>query len=84
MLDQVIITIITIPLQLFILITNPLLLLFIIIVLLFILVMILALLGFGQHNLALRSGDSGGCDDKASHPTWHSVIMFNITSIMTS
>jgi len=20
--------------------------------------------GFGQHNLALRSGDSGGCDDK--------------------
>ena len=67
MLDQVIITIITIPLQLFIVITNPLLL-FIIIVLLFILVMIMALLGFGQHNLALRSGDSGGCDDKASHP----------------
>ena len=83
MLDQVIITIITIPLQLFIVITNPLLH-FIIIVLLFILVMILALLGFGQHNLALRSGDSGGCDDKASHPTWHKVIVFNITSIMTS
>ena len=65
MLDQVTITII-IPLQLFIVITNPVLL-FSIIVLLFILVMIMALLGFGQHNLALRSGDSGGCDDKASH-----------------
>ena len=56
MLDQVIITIIIGPL-------HP----FIIIVVLFILVMIMALLGFGQHNLALRSGDSGGCDDKASH-----------------
>ena len=67
MLDQVIITIITIPLQLFIVITN-LLLLFTIIVVLFILVMIMLLLGFGQHNLALRSGDSGGCDDKARHP----------------
>ena len=56
MLDQVIITIIIVPLHLFI-----------IIVVLFILVIIMALLGFGQHNLALRSGDSGGCDDKASH-----------------
>ena len=83
MLDQVTITIINIPLQFFIVITNPLLL-FIIIALLFILVIIMALLGFGQHNLALRSGDSGGCDDKASHPTWHSVSIFHITSIMTS
>ena len=57
MLDQVTVTIITILLQLFI-----------VIVVLIILVMIMALLGFGQHNLALRSGDSGGCDDKASHP----------------
>ena len=83
MLDQVTITIINIPLFVFIVITN-LLQLFITIVVLFILVIIMALLGFGQHNLALRSGDSGGCDDKASHPTWHSVSIFHITSIMTS
>ena len=58
----------------------------VIVIIIIIIIIIIVFEGFGEHKLALRSGEDGGCDDKVDKITIiiNVIITRNVINSITS